>query len=92
MSRRLREDDSVWMYYDDDREDDTFTDEDMQNGLAQLITGDWTWGTDINWENLRVQTFDNASVMTYNKGLVITLPDGCEFQITIVQSPLTHGS
>jgi len=24
--------------------------------------------------------------MTYNKGLVITLPDGSEFQVTIVQS------
>ena len=86
MSKRLREDDSVWMYDDEDRESDEFTDEDLQNGLAQLITGDWTWGTDINWENLRVETFANAGVMTYNKGLVITLPDGSEYQLTIVQS------
>ena len=86
MSRRLREDGSVWMYDDEDRESDEFTDEDLQNGLAQLITGDWTWGTDINWENLRVETFANAGVMTYNKGLVITLPDGSEYQLTIVQS------
>ena len=86
MSRRLREDGSVWMYDDEDRESDEFTEEDLQNGLAQLITGDWTWGTDINWENLCVETFDNAGVMTYNKGLVITLPDGSEYQLTIVQS------
>ena len=86
MSKRLSEDNSVWMYEDDDREDDTFTDTDLQNSLAQLITGDWGYGTEVNWENLRVQTFDNAGIMTYNKGLVITLPDGSEFQVTIVQS------
>ena len=86
MSKRLSDENSVWMYEDDDREDDTFTDTDPQNGLAQLITGDWGYGTEVNWENLRVQTFDNAGIMTYNKGLVITLPDGSEFQVTIVQS------
>lgn len=86
MSKRLSEDNSVWMYEDDDREDDTFTDTDLQNGLAQLITGDWGYGTEVNWENLQVQTYDNAGIMTYNKGLVITLPDGSEFQVTIVQS------
>ena len=86
MSKRLSDENSVWMYEDDDREDDTFTDTDLQPGLAQLITGDWGYGTEVNWENLRVQTFDNAGIMTYNKGLVITLPDGSEFQVTIVQS------
>ena len=86
MSRRLREDGSVWMYEDEDREDDTFTDEDMQNGLAQLITGDLSYGSEICWENLRVEIYSEAGVMTYNKGLVITLPDGSEFQLTIVQS------
>ena len=86
MSKRLSDENSVWMYEDDDREDDTFTDTDLQNGLAQLIIGDWGYGTEVNWENLQVQTFDNAGIMTYNKGLVITLPDGTEFQVTIVQS------
>ena len=28
MSKRLSEDNSVWMYEDDDREDNTFTDTD----------------------------------------------------------------
>lgn len=86
MSKRLNDENSVWMYEDDDREDDTFTDTDLQNGLAQLITGDWGYGTEVNWENLQVQTFDNAGIMTYNKGLVITLPNRSEFQVTIVQS------
>ena len=86
MSRRLREDSSVWMYEDEDREDDTFTEEDMQNALAQLLSPWDDYGTDINCEVLKVRTFADAGVMTYNKGLVITLPDGSEYQLTIVQS------
>ena len=86
MSRRLTEDNSVWMYEDEDREDDEFTDEDLQNGFAQLITGDWGYGSEIRWENIRVETYEQAGVMTYNKGLVLILPDGTEFQLTIVQS------
>ena len=41
---------------------------------------------EICWENLRVQSFCEAGLMTSNNGLVITLPDGSEFQLTIVQS------
>ena len=37
-------------------------------------------------QEARVSTFEQAGVMTYNKGLVISLPDGTEFQLTIVQS------
>ena len=35
---------------------------------------------------IRVQTFEEAGVLTYNKGLVLRLPDGSEFQVTIVKS------
>lgn len=31
MSKRLREDGSVWLYDDEDREDDAFTEEDLQD-------------------------------------------------------------
>ena len=31
-------------------------------------------------------TFEQAGIMTYNKGLVIKFADGSEFQITIVKS------
>ena len=41
---------------------------------------------EICWENLRVQSFCEAGLMTSNNGLVITLPNGSEFQLTIVQS------
>ena len=33
-----------------------------------------------------LSTFEDAGVMTMNKGLVVRLADGSEFQVTIVQS------
>ncbi len=33
----------------------------------------------------RVSTFEESGVMTMNKGLVVALEDGSEFQLTIVQ-------
>jgi hypothetical protein len=34
----------------------------------------------------RVSTFEQCGVMTMNKGLVVAMEDGSEFQITVVQS------
>ena len=62
-----------------------FTDETLQNGLAALIRGEAD-DDEICWENMRVRTYEEAGVMTYDKGLVISLPDGTEYQITIIQS------
>ena len=33
-----------------------------------------------------VQTFRNAGVLTQNRGLVLTFPNGQQFQLTIVES------
>lgn len=33
-----------------------------------------------------VKTFDEAGLLTRNKGIVINLTDGSEFQITIIKS------
>ena len=72
--------------YESDYEDEAqFTEETLQDGLRELITEGYD-SSEICWENLRVRTFEDAGVMTYNKGLVIELPDGTEFQLTIVQS------
>ena len=60
------------------------TEETLQNALMDLIREGESF--EIDWENIRVSTYENAGVMTYNKGLVLTLPDGSEFQLTIVQS------
>ena len=85
MSRRISKDNSPWLYENDDVENEDFTEQDLQNGLAQLITDDCTYGTEINWENLRVQTFREAGTLTGNAGLVITLPDGTAYQVSIVR-------
>jgi hypothetical protein len=34
----------------------------------------------------RIETFEEAMVMTRDKGLVLHMPDGTEFQVTIKQS------
>lgn len=62
-----------------------FTEESMQYGLMALIMDDYD-DEEIIWENMRVKTFEEAGVMTRDKGLVITLPDGSEYQITIKRS------
>ena len=66
--------------------EDEFTEETLQNGLRNLIEGTASDDDDIIWENLRVHTFDEAGVMTRDAGLVITLPDGSEYQVTILRS------
>ena len=71
--------------YENDYENEV-TEDTMQEGLRELIAeaADDSFG--IGWEAARVRTFEEAGVMTCNRGLVISLPDGSEFQLTIVQS------
>ena len=73
------------MYESDYENGEQFTEETLQDALMELITEGYD-SYEMCWENLRVQTYEQAGVMTYNKGLVITLPDGGEYQLTIVQS------
>ena len=73
------------MYENDWNDEEQFTEDTLQDGLRELITEGYD-SYEICWENLRVRTFAEAGLMTYNKGLVIGLPDGTEFQLTIVQS------
>ena len=41
----------------------------------------------LDTEKVReVRTFEDAGILTRNRGLVVTMTDGIEFQITIVQS------
>lgn len=39
-------------------------------------------GTD---EAARVRSFEDAGVLTENAGLIVRLPDGSEFQVTVVR-------
>ena len=74
------------MYENDYKNEAQVTEDTLQDGLMELISeaADDSFG--IGWENAGVRTFEQAGVMTHNKGLVISLPDGTEFQLTIVQS------
>ena len=70
--------------YDNEYTDEMDFDETtLQDGLKELITDGFD-SSEICWENMTVRTFSDAGVMTYNKGLVISTPDGREFQLTIV--------
>ena len=73
--------------YESDYEDEAQVTEDtMQEGIRELIETAEEDSFGIGWEEAEVRTFQQAGIMTYNKGLVISLPDGTEFQLTIVQS------
>ena len=73
------------MYESDFENEEQFTEDTLQEALRELITEGYD-SYEVCWENLRVRTFAEAGLMTWNKGLVITLPDGSEYQLTIVRS------
>lgn len=57
-------------------------DREMESALRELLECADT--QDI--EECRVSTFDEAGLLTSNRGLVVRLASGEEFQVTIVQS------
>lgn len=60
------------------------TDGIVRDALFGMITGEWR-KKDTALESVeRVQTFEQAGVASHDKGLVVTLPDGTEFQLTVV--------
>ena len=73
------------MYESDFENQEQFTEDTLQDALREYITEGYD-SYEMCWENLQIRTFEEAGIMTYNKGLVIELPDGTEFQLTIVRS------
>jgi len=57
----------------------TLTEKEMESLLQVLL------GEELS-EGARVRSFEEVEVLTRNAGLVVRLPDGSEFQITIVRS------
>lgn len=53
--------------------------------LSAAADADETVG-DVDLKGARVTTFEEASLLTRDRGVVLRLPGGREFQITIVQS------
>lgn len=71
-----------------DEEDDDepeIDEETLQDALREILFCN-AQPEDFGIYTTSVRTYSDAGVMTYNKGLVITLADGSEFQLTIVQS------
>lgn len=64
------------------------TAEELEDFLSDAIflTADEEHYVDLETEVERVDTFEQAGVMTSNRGLVLSFEDGSEFQITIVRS------
>ena len=74
------------MYNYEDSYEETGIDEGVvQDALFGMLCGDWAV-EDTALESCRVSTFRDAGVMCNDAGLVLRLPDGSEFQLTIIQS------
>lgn len=57
---------------------DKMSEHDVSDQICEML-----YGID---EITRICTFEEAGLMTNNKGLVIRYDDGTEFQVTVVQS------
>jgi hypothetical protein len=55
------------------------TDESLSVALRALLE-------ELSSFELAVRTYEEAGVLTYDKGLVVWSPSGAEFQLTVVRS------
>jgi hypothetical protein len=64
---------------DDEDEDNTLTTaEDVEQGILDALA---------DWEIVEsISTFEDRGVLTRDRGVVVRMGDGTEFQVTIVQS------
>lgn len=63
------------------------TEEGFTNCLKAVLDGDVEVNESFDPDGVRgTATFADAGIMTRNAGLVVTMDDGEEFQITIVRS------
>lgn len=63
---------------------DTSADVDTAEAFAEYVRNTFYETDDPTLQ--RVDTFAEAGMLTLNAGLVVTLPDGSEYQLTIVKS------
>lgn len=67
------------------KEYEEMTEEGVESALLEVLM----YGASVDDTTLadcRVKTFSEEGVLTMNNGLVIQMPDGSEFQLTIIQS------
>ena len=58
----------------------------LESTLRALLEGDPIEDTDLADSVESVTTYSEGGYLTYDRGLVLTLADGSEFQITIRQT------
>lgn len=58
---------------------------DLECALIDLLKSESDNG-DSDFAGCKAQSFKAARVLTMNNGIVIRMPNGAEFQVTIVQS------
>ena len=57
----------------------------IQEALQGVLEG-WWEPQESALMDCRIRSFEEAGLLLQNKGLVIALPDGTEYQLTIVRS------
>jgi hypothetical protein len=60
-----------------------------EKGMAEFLSEAIEFHCEENLspeDDIEIRSFRDAGVLTGNEGLVITMPDRSEFQITIIQS------
>ena len=68
------------------------TERDFEEALKDILEDQDTLEEVAGPEVSSVDTFENAGILTRNRGLVIRLRNGAEFQVTIVQSQEAEGT
>lgn len=79
-----KEGEEVFDSYDDEEEttEEGLSEKEFQNELIEILLQ----GTDFKGHKVkRVSTFEEAGIMTRNKGVIVRLDDNTKFQIEIVK-------
>jgi hypothetical protein len=59
----------------------------LESALMELLDGEDREDGALDTEKIRrIESFEDAGMLTRDRGLVVTMTDGTEFQITIVRS------
>ena len=65
--------------------DTEFTNESLMEAIIDTLVSNPD-SSEIDWDKVWINTFDEAGVLSYDTGFCIRTPDGSEFQVTIKQS------
>jgi hypothetical protein len=76
--------------YDTDAPE-TDTEELLEDGLVALLRGYADDAEELLEAVASVNTFRNEGVLTSNRGLVVTMEDGSEYQVSLVLSRRARG-